>query len=153
MRGKALFGFILAILAVLLTACVTPAISVATPAGFAPFEMDDGWGAISPEGVRITARLVDNSPQQDLEFWGEALERHLVSAGYLLRHGDRFVASGVDGQFFEWIAPVGTEDWVYLTAVIPYEDELAVFEAAAPYELYVQYEEEIHESLQTVGRP
>ena len=102
-----------------IAACVTPPTPVLErPAGFAPFEVAREYRAMSPEGVAVRVRLVKNEPAQSLAFWGEALKRHLLESGYApLREGS-FDAPAGKGLLFEWVAPVGGENWIYLTGIV-----------------------------------
>ena len=108
------------LLLAVLSACATPP-SVTPPSGFAVYDDPDIVRAVSPEGVRFRVHYEDHEPAQSLEFWREALRRHLERSGYGLLEEEAFSAPAGDGALFEWVAPVGAEDWVYLTAVVPAE--------------------------------
>jgi hypothetical protein len=133
-----------------LGACATPP-PVTPPTGFAVYDESEIVRAVSPEGVRFRVHYEDHEPEQSLEFWREALRRHLDRSGYGLLAEAEFKAVSGDGVLFEWVAPVGTEDWVYLTAVVPAGDQLIVAEAAGPAELYRRRRDAIHESLESIG--
>ena len=138
-----------ALLAVL-SACATPP-PVTPPSGFAVYDDREVVRAVSPEGVRFRVHYEDHEPAQSLEFWREALRRHLERSGYGLLEEEAFSAPAGDGALFEWVAPVGAEDWVYLTAVVPAEDQLIVAEAAGPAALYRERREAIRASLESIG--
>ena len=136
--------------AVLLGACtVTP--SVTTPAGFARFPGDERALAVSPEGVGFEVRVTENDPVQDIAFWSEALERHMLDSGYLPYEQSRFASRVGDGQAFEWLAPVGADDWVYLTAIVVAGDSVIIAEAAGPYDYYREHRDAILDAIETIG--
>ncbi len=138
------------LLLAVLSACAT-APPVTPPAGFAVYDEAEVVRAVSPEGVRFRVHYEDHEPEQSLEFWKEALRRHLDRSGYGLLSEAEFSSPAGDGVFFEWVAPVGAEDWVYLTAVVPAGDRLIVAEAAGAAELYRERREAIRESLESIG--
>jgi hypothetical protein len=142
----AITGMILLVLG----SCATPSVLFEVPEGFARYEEDGRQGAISPEGLLLSAYRTENEPPQNLEFWTEAMELHLADAGYLLLHKGEFETADLDGRYFEWVAPLGDEDWVYLTALCVDGDAIAVVEAAGPYEVYDRYRDGIRGSLRTV---
>jgi len=146
--GSILLVPILALL--VLGSCATSAVQFEAPEGFARYEAEGRQGAISPEGVVLSAYRTANEPQQDLAFWTEAVELHLEDAGYLLLHTGEFETTNLDGRYFEWVAPLGDDDWVYLTAFCVDDGAIAVVEAAGPYDVYERYREAIRASLRTV---
>lgn len=135
---------------VVLGSCTTPSVLFEVPSGFAKYEEEGRQGAISPEGVLVSAYRAENEPPQNLEFWAEAVELHLANAGYLLLHGGEFSTLDGEGRYFEWIAPLGEDDWIYLTAFCVADDAIAVVEAAGPYDVYSRYRDDIRQSLTTV---
>ncbi len=138
------------LLLAVLGACATPP-AVTPPEGFAVHDDPEVVRAVSPEGVRFRVRYEAHEPEQTLEFWREALRRHLERSGYGLLEEATFSAPAGDGVLFEWVAPVGTEDWVYLIAVVPVGDRLIVAEAAGPAELYRERRGAIRGSLESIG--
>jgi hypothetical protein len=68
-------------------------------------------------------------------------------SGYILTDEGSFSAIVGSGVFYEWVAPVGRQDWVYLTAIAVEEQTIAIVEAAAPAELYAKHRSAIRESL------
>lgn len=138
------------LLLAILSACATSP-PVTPPTGFAVYDEAEIVRAVSPEGVRFRVHYEPHEPEQSLEFWQEALRRHLDRSGYGLLFEATFSAVSGDGVLFEWVAPVGAEDWVYLTAVVPAGDRLIVAEAAGPSELYSERREAIRGSLESIG--
>jgi hypothetical protein len=133
------------------TGCVTPAVTMAAPEGFAAYETDETFSAVSPEGVFVRARKVANDPPQTLSFWSELLERHLTSSGYLLVEKGEFMAADSEGFLFEWLAPVREDDWIFLTAISVIGDSIVVVESAGPTELYSSFRSAIYSSLNTLA--
>jgi hypothetical protein len=128
----------LALLALVATACA-PALRMDTPAGFVRFQHKDGPAFITADGVRVRARRVANYPKADLPFWLDAMDRHLVSRGYLSRGRSCFkTASGADGCTAEYVVPQGAEDWVMAETVLVDGDSLVLVEAAGPFARYQQ---------------
>ena len=141
---------VLPMLVVFAVSCVTPPLTMETPAGFAAFSDDGQVRAITPEGVLVRARTVPNDPAQSLEFWAEALERHLVESGYQSIEKDAFTTNVGEGVLFEWLAPVSEDDWYYLTAIAILGDQIAVVEAAGPSDQYDRYRPAIRASLESL---
>jgi hypothetical protein len=134
-------------LLVLVTGCRLEAPS---PSGFAVY---DGFGplrAVSPDGVLYRVRSEDNEPLADLEFWRQALRRHMVDAGYrLLDEGD-VEADGVNGYLLELAAPLGEQDYAYLVALFVVGDELILAEAAGEVTRFQARREAIVEAVRTI---
>ena len=134
----------------LLAGCVTGA-TVATPQGFASFTDAELSAAMSPEGVGFRLRTVTNDPPQDLAFWSEAISRHMVDSGYLPYAQGSFSSPAGDGEALEWMAPVGEDDWVYLTAIVVSGEEIYVAEAAGPTSIYSHHREAVLAALETIA--
>ncbi len=138
------------ILGMMMVGCVTPQIAMDTPEGFAAFSDTDAPRSISPEGVLVRARTVPNDPAQSLDFWAETLERQLAESGYLLVEKSDFMIDTADGVLMEWLAPVGEDDWIYLTAISVEGSQIAVVEAAGPADHYETYRAAIRRSLESL---
>jgi hypothetical protein len=149
--GCGLYVLIPVLTVLILGSCATPPVVFDAPEGFASYVDEGRQGAISPEGVILSAYRTENEPVQDLAFWTEAVERHLVTSGYLLLYTGDFATSNLDGRYFEWLGPVGQDDWVYLTAFYVEGDAIVIVEAAGPYDIYGRYRDAIRESLQTIA--
>ena len=140
---------VLALLAVAaLAGCVTtPAVD--TPDGFAAYRATTA--AVSPEGVGFRLREVPNDPRQSSAFWSAVLERHMTEAGYALVRREGFTATAGPGIAFEWAAPVGEEDWIYLVALVVAGESILVAEAAGPVEKYRRHREAVIDALTTIS--
>jgi len=148
--GHRVVGLVAVSLAMMMVGCVTPPIAMDTPDGFAAFSDTDVVRAISPEGVLVRARIVPNDPAQSLEFWAEVLERQLAESGYLFVRKSDFSMEAGDGALMEWLAPVGEDDWIYLTAISVVDSQIVIVEAAGPTDLYEIYNTAIRESLESL---
>ena len=136
----------------LCTGCVTQRGVLSPPDGFAHYADRDLFTVVSPEAVIMRVRTEENDPPQSLDFWREAVKRHLSSSGYLLLEdgeGD-FTSEAGAGVRYEWISPAGDEDWVYLTAMLVSGDRIVVVEAAGPYRWYMEHRAGMLESLSTI---
>ena len=123
------------------------------PAGFAVYQGEGPWQAVSPEGVVMQVRLLENDPPQGLSFWAEALEIHLVKTGYRLTGKESVTTPAGEAVVLDWLAPVAGEDWVYLTAFLVHEDRIALVEAAGPYGLFQRHRAELMASIATLAVP
>lgn len=141
---------LLAVAAAFLTAACTT-VQVDTPTGFAVYETEGFFHAVSPEGANLRVRSAANSPKQDLAFWGEALNREMQRSGYVLAGEADFSSAEGPGLIFEWLAPVGEEDWLYLTGLVVAGDTLLIAEAAAPVATFQRYRAAIYESLESIS--
>lgn len=140
-----------AALLLVVAGCVTPPVSMEAPEGFALYDDQETVRAVSPEGVLVRARSVENEPRQDLEFWAEALERQLTESGYLLIERTTFDGESGPGVLMEWLAPVNEADWIYLTAISVVDARIAIVESAGPADHYQEYRDAIRRSLRTLS--
>jgi hypothetical protein len=138
------------LLAALLAGCATIKPVLEQPAGFAEYSSRDDYRAVSPEGVVLRVRLVKNDPAQSLEFWTEALATQLTRSGYSLLAQEPLKTPAGDGMLIEWTAPVGEEQWVYLTGIAVSGSHIAIAEAAGEYSSYKKHREAIVASLRSL---
>ena len=139
-----------AIVALVLAGCVTSQPVLDTPRGFAAYDTQSTWKAVSPEGVVVRVRLVENEPPQSLQFWAEALKVQLEKSGYTLTGEESLETKSGDAVLLEWAAPVGEDDWIYLTALTVVVEGIAICEAAGEFELYRSHRQAILDSLSTL---
>lgn len=146
---RVLLPIILASLAVTISCS---RLSVTPPQGFAEVKGGRSYRAVSPEGMLYSIRSIKNSPRKNLDFWGEALENHLVKEGYRLNgDGRSFTTSGeLEGLSYEWVLPYGNESYLYLTAVIVTDRTITLAEAAAPYPVFIRYRQALVDSLASI---
>ncbi len=121
------------------------------PEGFANIEEGKIYKAVSPEGVILKIRIVENAPSKDVEFWGDALSYQLKKEGYVSSSdGVYFTGAEHGGYYHEWALAYGTDTFKYLTAIIPYEKKIIIAEAAGEYIVFADYRDSIIECLKTV---
>jgi hypothetical protein len=134
----------------LLAGCATLRPVLEQPKGFAEYRDQSTYRAVSPEGVVVRVRLVANDPPQTLEFWAEALKTQLQKNGYSLVREEAAETRAGKGMLLEWAAPVGQEDWIYLTGIAVIGSRIAIAEAAGSYPSYQKHREALLESLRTL---
>jgi hypothetical protein len=138
------------LISLLLTvSCSRP--SVTPPEGFAELKGRQTYRAISPEGMLYRIRSVKNDPRKDLEFWGEALENHLVKEGYRLNgEAQSFTNGDREGLSYEWVLPYGNESYLYLTALVVTDKTITLAEATAPYSVFIRYRQALQDSIDSI---
>jgi hypothetical protein len=126
-----------ALVAVATAACGGQQLQMDTPDGFVRYQKKDGLAFITADGVRVRSRLVRNYPKADLAFWLDAMEKHLVSRGFVAQPRRCFqTAAGREACTAEFVVPHGAEDWVMAETVMLDGDQLVVLEAAGPFARY-----------------
>jgi len=124
----------LALGALLLVACGGAEHRLDPPDAFRAYAEADGLRLITADGVRIAAREVDNDPVADLDFWVDAMKRHLDKRGYALAAEDCFTTeAGQKGCTLDFVLPHGAEDWVMSETIFVYGDRVVLVEAAGPF--------------------
>jgi len=107
--------------------------AVLPPTGFARYSDSREFKAVSPEGVVFRVRSEENKPFAELPFWKEALKKRMLDAGYIfLREAPITAVAANDqpGYLLELTAPLGEEDYTYLTAVFVRGKKIVIAEAA-----------------------
>lgn len=140
----------LVVLGLFLGAC-GPNHRMEAPNGFVRYEdKKNGLHLITPDGVRVRSREVRNYPKGDLPFWRDAMRRHLLARGYLLKSERCFQTKrGLDGCTAEFMVPHGAEDWVLSETVFVVGDKIALVEAAGPFPRFAKVEKALAEALTT----
>ncbi|MFW6245411.1 MAG: hypothetical protein ACOC36_05945, partial [Fibrobacterota bacterium] len=104
--------------------------------------------AVSPEGVVYRIRHEKNKPYAEFSFWCEAFEKRMVDTGY------RFSSDTVDNEsqraVYEFAAPVGHMDYVYLVGLIPIKKEIVLIEAAGDAVQFQQYRDAVFKAINQV---
>ena len=111
---------------ILLSGAACTKVKVAKPAGFAELAGGKNYRAVSPEGLTFKVRLIPNYPPKELNFWGRALKKHLQDEGYRFISEESFTATGGEGLAFEWGAPYGSDDYIYLTAILVKDKKISL---------------------------
>lgn len=127
-------------LALMLTACGGVPFRMDAPPAFKKYDEGDDYRLISPDGVRVRGRVVENEPLADLAFWREALKAHLEKRGYVFQAEQCFKTErGLDGCTLDFVLPYGAEDWVHSETLFVRGDEILLLEAVGPYDRYAAY--------------
>jgi hypothetical protein len=143
--GRILCGLLLP---ALLAGCATAALR--PPAGFAEYSDRSEYRAVSPEGVVVRVRVIKNDPVQSLEFWTEALRTQMMKSGYSPLRQESLETRVGAAVLLEWAAPVGDQDWIYLTGIAVSGTRIAVVEAAGEYASYQKRRDALIGSLRTL---
>ena len=117
------------LLGLLLSVGCTHSLRVDTPAGFAELGRSHPfvYRATTATGVVIGARVADNQPRANLEFWTAAVDRKLVADGYV-RADQKPVRSrgGLAGTMLSYTL----DETRYLVTVYATADKVYVVDAA-----------------------
>ncbi len=149
-RRPLFVAIVLAAVSVLASTGCGPTYSMKIPSSFKRYERSDSYRLISPDGVMVQAREVDNYPRAELPFWTDALERHQVERGYTLQQKECFTtAQRLEGCTLDFLVPRGAEDWVLGVTVFVTGDRLVIVEAAGPFPRYSKVRKELAASLRT----
>ena len=139
-----------AAVAALFAACGPPPYSMELPDELRRFEESDDYKLITADGVMVKAREVENYPEATLDFWVDALERHLVAQGYVLDSNECFETDGGrEACTLDFLLPHGADDWVLSTTLMLVDDEILLLEAAGPYDRFAEVEESLDAALRT----
>ena len=114
---------------------------IPVPDGFAKVNSSGEFSALSPEGVRIRIRKVKNYPEQNRDFWQQALKTDLGLRGYIPLDYEQESDWG-DGRPFAnclWALPLGNEDYLYLTSIRVTGQKIEVLEMAGKAEFMKGY--------------
>ena len=133
----------------ILCSCAT--FQIDDPEGFAIESDWNNYRAVSPEGVQMRIRTEDARPVQSVEFWQEALTHQLLKKGYQpLDFREPLDIGGYSGWIIEWGVPYGEQDYIYMTAFVPYRDKALVIEAAGEHTLYSIHRDALYASLKSL---
>jgi hypothetical protein len=124
-------------------------VSFELPDGFAQAEEGKIWGAVSPEGIRIRLRWVENYPEMTPEFWKEALSADLKNRGYLpLGDIDTIeTESGKTAILMNWGVPFGQDDYIYTSVFKVEGKKILILETAGPVLMMDDYKETIVDKI------
>ena len=141
--------FSLLTLALVFVGCKTP-YTMDTPKSFRKYEDTKDFKMITADGVMLKARQVDNYPEGDLDFWTDALERHLAERGYLMKSKDCFkTQTAKKACTLDFVLPYGTEDWAFSETVFIIGKKIVLVEAAGPFNRFAKVENELAAALMT----
>ena len=127
-----------------------PPYTMEPPGSFKRFEQINTFQFITADGVMLKGREVENEPVADLDFWQDALKRHLETNGYVLKSEKNFkTKKNLDGCNLAFLIPYGTEDWMFMVTLFVEDDTVYILEAAGPFDRYTKIEEKLVASLET----
>lgn len=111
------------------------------PAGFALIDNRPNYLAISPEGVRLQVRRFDNYPEQELDFWKNALLNHLEKIGYIKIDDFSTYENENEEPFvvMKWGVPYGNQDYIYMTGIRIVRGKIEIIEIAGEAEYFNYY--------------
>lgn len=151
MENKKGFGLTIIMTIVILSSCSR--IKIQKPEGFAEIQKSTMYKAMSPEGLPFQVRSFKNYPKKDLSFWKKALKAHLQQEGYKLISEKTLGEESSEVHCFEWGAPYGGADYIYLTALMIKGKKILLAEAAGNMKLYNEHQHAIMKSLETLIIP
>ncbi len=133
----------------LLGAC-GPQHALQAPSGFARYSEDDGNRWVTPDGVVLRAREIDEPPEATLAFWSEALSRHLERSGYRVEKPRDFrTRDGMEASRVDAIGHRGAEDWLLVTAIYVQGPRLWLVEATGPWRQLQPLSDALQQALTT----
>ncbi|MCP4676805.1 MAG: hypothetical protein GY854_15085 [Deltaproteobacteria bacterium] len=137
-------------LSLLLVVACTPPYTMTQPKTFKRFEESRDFRMITADGVMLKARQVDNYPEATLEFWTDAMGRHMEAQGYVLKSKDCFkTAKGKNGCTIDLVLPHGAEDWVLSETLFVVDDQIVIVEAAGPFDRFALIEKDLETAMKT----
>ncbi len=125
-------------------------ISVKKPQGFAEQRIGSEYYAISPEGTLFRVRYVKNYPEKELSFWSQAVKKHLEDEGYQFIKEEAFETPRKPGVLFQWGAPYGRDNYIYLTAIVVSGNKIGIAEASCEYSLFAGYRDTLLASIKSI---
>lgn len=135
---------------VLLAAGCARGYAMDRPPAFREYTESHNLKLITPDGVMLKVRTVDNYPKAALGFWVDAMKGHLEEQGYASKSKDCFkTQSGLDGCTLDFLVPHGATDWVMSETLFVNDDDIYVIEVAGPFDRYTQVEKQLAQSYRT----
>lgn len=133
-----------------ITISCAPPYTMEPPDSFKRFEQINTFQFITADGVMLKGREAPNEPVADLDFWQDALKRHLEANGYVLKSEKLFkTKKNLDGCNLAFLIPYGAEDWMFMVTLFVEDDSVYILEAAGPFDRYTKIEKELVASLET----
>jgi hypothetical protein len=132
-----------------LAACAPMTLSL--PSRFAALETRGDYRAryVTPDGVVVSARALDQTVRGGLEFWGEAVVRRLRDQeGYeLLSEAAVTAANGASGHRYRFGRDLEGHAYRYTITVFLSSNELWLFEAGGRTASYEPLEAEVERAI------
>jgi hypothetical protein len=131
---------------------------IETPEGFAQIAVDHFnqrdvlYKAVSPEGIILRVKKVENYPRMELDFWLKALINQLQKEGYtLIGEEERFETKQRKGAYITWGLPYGNATYIYLTSLLVCDDEILITEAAGEHIIFNDYKDALIKSIRSIS--
>ena len=123
------------------------------PEGFAVYEGNRPFRAMSSDGVVYRVRTVNDSTDAKLGFWQEALKNRMLDAGYtFLREGEAKSANQT-GYVLEVTAPFGVRDYTYLMAVFKQGKHLVLVESSGEVATFEKRRPQVLAAIEQLAIP
>jgi hypothetical protein len=143
-------SFFLIVVAVLMVSgCKT--IPANAPSGFAAYQGENPFRAVSPDGVMYRVRTTENKPSADLSFWKTALKKHMTDSGYHFISESDVSADTLSGYQLELTAPMGDKDYTYLIALFVKGDTLIIAEASGEISSFKKLQTSIDAAIKKIN--
>lgn len=140
--------FLVVIAALMFSGCKT--LPSNSPTGFAAYQGENPFRAVSPDGVMYRVRTAENKPFAELSFWKTALKKHMTDSGYRFINESEVSADNITGYQLELSAPVGDKDYTYLIALFVKGDSLLIAEAAGEINCFKKLQASIVEAIKKI---
>ena len=147
---------IMMLLSVLVAACVscTSVSTMSTPEGFAHFDKERNYRAVSADAVSISSYVIESKSMQEdnpLATWVKEADRVLVSKGYTaLSINQITLGNGLSGAYSEYEVMYNAEPWIYSSLVVKDNGRLIVTEVSGEKNIYLIRKEKILEAFKTI---
>ncbi|MEZ0310959.1 MAG: hypothetical protein ACAI38_04260 [Myxococcota bacterium] len=139
-------AFLAATALLLVVAC--DSFKAKAPEGFAVYEGNRPFRAMSADGVVYRVRTVNDSTDATLAFWQEALKKRMLDAGYVFLREGEAKSSGQTGYVLEVTAPYGVRDYTYLMAVFKRDKHLVLVESSGEVATFEKRRPQVLEAIE-----
>lgn len=100
------------------------------PTGYAEFEEDSNYRALSSDGIVFRVKEVENEPFAELKFWKESLIHRMKASGYIFIKESVVEIQGVKSAQVEWGSFYNKQDYTYMNVIVPTADYIFIIEVA-----------------------
>lgn len=134
------------------TAACGPAVKLGAPPGFAHVAGDYDDRVASPRGVVIAARIEDNDPRANLDFWVEAVDLRVRAQGWAM-DGIKEIKTtgGLTGKSMQYTRLLGTTTSRYRASVFVTERRVVLVEAGGDQVDFDAAAEQIDKTIASVS--
>ncbi|MDA3850038.1 MAG: DUF4349 domain-containing protein [Spirochaetaceae bacterium] len=120
------------------------------PQGFALERKGWIWKALTPEGIALQLRWVENYPEMTVDFWKNALVEDFKNRGYTWLSEPKTINPESENPMVltEWGIPYGQEDHQYICGIMVQNDKILILEFGGPILLLQQHETAVMEAIE-----